>query len=105
MSRINKSAVGTVSRDELGNLLDNFKTNILGSLSEKIDTLKVKNKKKLKMMHYQSFVPNGEKKHVLRECPLYLKSVEACVICVENHDTKECPSIPGLKVFYQEEII
>ena len=34
MSEINKSATRIVSRDEIGNLLDNFKTNILGSLSE-----------------------------------------------------------------------
>jgi len=33
MSRINKSSPRTVSRVELGNLLDKFKTNILGSFS------------------------------------------------------------------------
>jgi len=45
MSKINKSTIGTVSRVEIGNLLDNFKTYILGSLSEQIDTLKIQNKK------------------------------------------------------------
>lgn len=29
--------------------------------------------------------------------------METYVIYAENHDTKECPSIPGLKVVYQEE--
>ena len=34
LSRINKSTDGTVSREELGSLLDTFKTHILRSLSE-----------------------------------------------------------------------
>jgi len=51
------------------------------------------------------FCPKCRKKHALRECPLDLLTVETCVICAENHDTKECPSILGVKVVYQEEII
>lgn len=46
ISRINKSATGTTSRADIGNLLDNFKTNILGSLSEQIDIHKIQNKTK-----------------------------------------------------------
>ena len=34
LSIVNKSAGGTVSRAEIGNFLDEFKTNILGSLSQ-----------------------------------------------------------------------
>jgi len=45
MFRINKSTVGTISRPQLSNFLEKFKTNILGSLSEPINTLKVQNKK------------------------------------------------------------
>ena len=41
ISIINKSATRIVSRDELGNFLDEFITKILGSLSEQIDTLKL----------------------------------------------------------------
>ena len=44
MSRINKSTARTVSREKIGNLLENFKTNILGSLREKLDTLEIQNK-------------------------------------------------------------
>lgn len=47
LSRINKFAARTISRVELGNLLDNFKTDILGSLSKKIDTPKIQNKQKI----------------------------------------------------------
>ena len=44
--RANKSATGSVSRAEIGNMLDELKTDILGSLSEQLDTLKIQNKKK-----------------------------------------------------------
>ena len=31
------------------------------------------------------------------------KVVDTCVICLENHETKYCPSIPGLKTVFQED--
>jgi len=102
MSRINKSTIGNVSRVELGNFLNNFKMDMLGSLSEQIDTVKVKNNQNVENVALSIFCPKCRKKHALRECPLDLKSVETCVICVENHDTNECTSIPGLKAVYQE---
>ncbi len=101
LTRINKSVVGTISRAELGNLLDNFKTNILGSLSEQIDTLKIQNKQKSENVALSIFCPKCGKKHALREYYLDLKSIATYVICVENHDTKEFPSIPDLKVVFQ----
>ena len=73
---------------EIGSFLDNFKTDILGSLSEQIDTLKIKNKQKLENVALSIFCPMQRKKHALRECPLHLRSVETCVICAENKDTK-----------------
>lgn len=42
--RVNKSASGSVSREKICNMLDEFKTDILWSLSEKIGTLKLQNK-------------------------------------------------------------
>ena len=101
--RINKFAVGTVSRAEIGNLLDTFKTNILGSLSEKIDTLKIQNKKNYENATLSIFCPKCRKKHAMRECPLDSKFIETCVICTDNHDTKECPSLLGLKVIFNDE--
>ena len=81
ISRINQYATGTISRDEIGNLLDEVKTNILGSLSEQIYTLKLKNKQRVESNALSIFCPKCRKKHALRECPLDLKSVETCVIC------------------------
>lgn len=102
MSRINKYAVETISSVELCNFLEKFKTNILGSLSEQIDTLKVKNKQNAA---FPIFFPKCRNKHAMRECPLDLRSVETYVICEKNNDTKEFPSILGLKASYQEETI
>ena len=44
--RADKSATSLVSMAEIGNMLDEFKTDILGSLSEQLDTLKIQNKQK-----------------------------------------------------------
>jgi len=42
--RAKKSATGSVSMAEIGNMLDEFKIDTLGSLSEQLDTLKIQNK-------------------------------------------------------------
>ena len=42
--RENKSATGSISRSKISNMLDEFKTDILGSLSEQLDTLKIQSK-------------------------------------------------------------
>ena len=51
---------------------------------------------------FSIFFPKSRKKHALRECPLDAKVVETCIICSESHETKDCPSIPGLKAVFQE---
>ena len=103
--RVNKSTVGSVSRAEIGNMLDEFKTNILWSLGEQIDTLKLQNKQKDEADYLAIFCPKCRKKHALREFPLDAKIIETCVICLENHETKSCTSIPSLKDVFQEETI
>jgi len=105
--RVNKSATGSVSRAKIGNMLDEFKIDILGSLSEQLDTLKIQNKQKTEADALAIFCPKcrQKKKHALRECPLDVKIVETCIICSENHETKGFPSIPGLKAVFQEETI
>jgi len=62
LSRINKSAARIVRKVEIGNFLDTFKTYILWSLREQIDTLKIQTSKILKMLHYLSSVPNFGRK-------------------------------------------
>jgi hypothetical protein len=43
-SRNTRQSSGTVTRIELGNLLENFKTDILITISNRLDTLKLKKK-------------------------------------------------------------
>jgi len=82
-------------------LLDHLKTYILGSLSEQLDTLKIQNKQKVENVALSIFYPKCRKKHALRECPL--DSIETCVICAENDNTKEFSSIPNIKAVFQDE--
>jgi len=86
-------------------MLDEFKTYILGSLSEKIDTRKLQNNQKTEADALAIFVQNAEKKHALIEFPLDAKNSETCMIFSENHEIKGCPSILGLKVVFQEETV
>ena len=65
-------------------MLYEFKSEILGSLSEQIDTLKLQNKQKAESDALAIFCPKCRKKHALRECPLDAKLVETCVICSEK---------------------
>ena len=43
-SRVTKTASASVTRDEIGNLLEEFKTDLLSTLGNQIDTLKAKKK-------------------------------------------------------------
>jgi hypothetical protein len=99
VSRITNPSGGGVTRTEIGNMLDNFKTNILSSFSSQLDTFQAKKKKEEVDLTLVVFCPRCRKKHPLRECPL--DNIEICGICEQNHDTKNCPSLPELKVVYQ----
>jgi len=44
LSKVTKSTSGSIIREELGNLLENLKTDILSTLGSQIDTLKYKKK-------------------------------------------------------------
>ena len=66
MSRINKSAIESVCRAEISNLLDNFKIDILGSLSEQIDILKIQNKQKDENVALSIVCPKCRNKHALK---------------------------------------
>ena len=69
-TRVNKSASGGVTRVELGNLLENFKTDILGTLSSQLDTIKVKKKQEEENLVLSIFCSKCKKRRPLKECPL-----------------------------------
>ena len=93
------STSGGVTRVELGNLLDNFKTDLLGTIGSQLDTLKIKRKQEDENPVLSIFCPKCRKRHPLRECPL--DNISVCAICVESHKTEDCPSLPGLQAIFK----
>jgi hypothetical protein len=89
-----------VTRDELENSLENFKTSLLGTLSLQLDTLKFKKKQEYKNVSLSIFFPRCRKRHSLKECPL--DSIEICVICIGENSMEHCSSLTGIKEVYQE---
>ena len=99
-TRVNKSASGGVTRIELGNLLEKFKTDILGTLSSQLDTIKVKNKQEEENPVLSIFCLKCSKRHPLKECSL--NTISICGIRMENHSTEDCPLLPRLQVVFKQ---
>jgi len=89
------STYGGVTKVELGNLLDNFKIDLLGTIGSQLDTLKIKRKQEEENPVLSIFCPKCRKRHPLREYPL--DNIFVCAICTENHKIEDCPSLPGLQ--------
>jgi hypothetical protein len=98
-SRVQKSANGGATRDEIGNLLEDFKTEMLSSFASQMDTLQIKKKQAEVEAALSIFCPQCRDKHPKRECPLDRKTI--CTICDKDHDTQNCPSLPGIKAALQ----
>lgn len=94
-SRVQKSANGGVTRAKIGNLFEDFKTELLNTLTTQIDTLQEKQKQVESKKALSIFCSKCRQKHPLRKCPL--NSVELCGLCEQGHPTNLCPTIPKLK--------
>ena len=99
-SRDNKISSGGITHAEIGNLLEDFKTYILGTLTMQLDIMQAKQKQVEAEQNLVIFYPRCKKKHSQKECPMNM--VQTCAICTKYHATKSCPSLPGLKVVYKE---
>lgn len=88
-----------VTRVELGNFLENFKTYILGTISSQLDMLKVRRKQEEENSVMSILCPKCRRKHSLGECPL--ENIAVCVNCTENYTTENCPSLLGLQAIYK----
>ena len=86
---------GGATHGEIGNLLENFKTEMMTSISSEIDVLRENQKQVVEDLTLGVFFPRCRKNHPLKEFPL--DKVEVCQLCEMNHDTKECPSLPQVK--------
>jgi hypothetical protein len=98
-SRVQKSANGGATRVEIGNLLEDFKTEMLSSFASQMDTLQIKKKHAEAEAALSIFCPQCRDKHPKRECPLDRKPI--CTICDKDRDTQNCPSLPGIKAALQ----
>jgi len=101
LSRVTKSSIGSITREELGNLLENFKTDILTTLGSQIDTLKDKRKQEEQNEALGVFCHQYEKKNPPKYCPF--GNIQVYFICVENNSMENCPSFPRLKLVYKGE--
>eukprot|EP00253_Pinus_taeda_P025718 PITA_25718 len=99
-ARENKISSEGVTHVEIGNLFENFKTDILGTLTTQLDVLQAKQKQMEAEQNLAIFCPRCRKKHSHKECPL--DTVQTCAICTRDHSTEDCPSLPRLKVVYKE---
>jgi hypothetical protein len=98
-SRVQKSASGGATRAEIGNLLEGFKTEMLSSFASQIDTLQIQKKQAEAEVALSIFCSKCRDKHPQRECPLDKKPI--CTICDKDHETQQCPSLPGIKAALQ----
>ena len=94
-SQAQKSGVGGATRVEIGNILENFKTDMMSSISSQMDVMREKKKQVAEDLVLGMFFPKCRKKHHLKECPL--DKEEVCGLCKLEHDFKDCPSLPKAK--------
>eukprot|EP00253_Pinus_taeda_P024888 PITA_24888 len=94
-SKVTKSASASVTRVEIGNLLEDFKTDLLSMIGNQIDTLKAKKKQEVEDQIMAIFCPKCRKKHALKECPL--ENIQVCAFCTEQHDIFNCPKVKVLQ--------
>jgi hypothetical protein len=97
-SRNTRQSSGTVTRTESGNLLENFKTNILSTISNQLDTLKLKKKQEEENV-LAIFFPRCQKKHGEKECPFNV--IEIYSLCTLENPTSECSTLVELQAMYR----
>jgi hypothetical protein len=98
---VTKSISNGVTKLELGNLFENFKTDIMNTFGSQIDTLKAKKKQEEQDQVLSIYCPKCRKKHAPRDCPL--DKIQVCGLCTDNHATNDCPRLKELQATHIEE--
>lgn len=92
------SSSNTSIKSEIGNMLEDFKSEMLQTLSLQMDTMKIKRKKEEEERALAIFCPRCTRRHPRIECPLNL--IEICSVYEENHSIDKFPSLPGLRAMF-----
>jgi hypothetical protein len=101
VTRSTKSISNGVTKIELGNLLESFKTDIMSTFGSQLDMLKGKQKQEEQEKIFAIWCPSCRKKHGKGECPL--NKVQVCGLCTDNHATDDCPRLKELQATHIEE--
>lgn len=101
LSKATKSTSRAVTRVELGNLLENFKTDLISTIGSQIDTLKSRKRQEEKNEVLSIFCPKCRNKHPLNECPFDI--IDVYGICAKIHLMKNFPKIEKLKAINKKE--
>jgi len=86
-------------RGEIGNMLEDSKSEMLQTLALKLDTMNIKRKQEEAERALAIFCPRCTRRHPRNECPL--NCIEIFSVREENHSTDKYPTLLGLKVVYQ----
>ena len=86
-------------KGEIGNMLKDFKSEMLQTLSLQMDAMHIKRKQEEAKRALAIFCLRCTKRHPKNEFPL--NSIEICSVYEENHSIDNFPSLPGLKIIYQ----
>ena len=83
----------------MGNLLEKFKTNILGAMGSQLDALQAKKRQEDERAMMSIFCPRCITKHPQWEFPL--NNISVCHIYMEEHPTYGFPPLLGLQAIYK----
>jgi len=94
----NSSSSTTSIKNEIGNMLEDFKSEILHTFSLQMDTMQIKRRQEEAKRALAIFFPKCTRRHPRNECPLNV--IEVCSVCEANHSKDKFP-LTRLKVVYQ----
>ena len=86
-------------KGEIGNMLEDFKSEMLQTFALQMDTMNIKRKEEEVDRALTIFCPRCTRRHPRNECPL--KYIEIFSVYEENHSEEKCHYLLRLKTVYQ----
>ena len=96
---VSTSSSNSSIKGEIGNMLEDFKSEMLQTLALQMDTMHIKRKQEDAERALAIFCPRCTRRHPRNECSL--NSIEISSVYEENYSTNNFPSLPGLKDVHQ----